>query len=103
MIPCRRPEAVTYDGSRYILVGTTPAGREIRSSYSCAAYSRAVDVHSMRAAVAKVRARAKQYEERDLTLKAQKARRNADWMEARHAVAIADWAADPAPCSCPED
>jgi predicted protein tyrosine phosphatase len=103
MIPCRTAgDAVTEDTSRYAVAGVTPAGRRVWSYYSCAAYTRAAHMLAMREAVAKVRARADQFEERHLTLKARKTRRNADWMEAQHAKAIADWAADPAPCTCPE-
>jgi hypothetical protein len=103
MTLCRTAgDSVTEDVSRFVVVGVTPAGRQVLSHFSCAAYTRAAHVHSMREAVAKLRARADQLEDRGLTFKAGNLRRLAGEQEAEHAAAIADWAADPAPCTCPE-
>jgi hypothetical protein len=101
MLPCTRPATVTEDVGRYVVVGVTPAGRQVWSHFSCAAYTRAAHVHSMREAIAKLRARADQLERRRLTIKAGNLRRHIADQEAAHAAAIADWAADPAPCTCP--
>ncbi|MFD0035558.1 hypothetical protein ACFVJK_46795 [Streptomyces sp. NPDC127172] len=98
---CESPETVTYDVSRYVTVGITPAGRRVLSSYSCAAYTRAAHVLTMREAVARVRARADDLERRRFTIKAGNLRAAADRDEAEHDAAIADWSADPAPCTCP--
>ncbi|MFG3287320.1 hypothetical protein ACGF3G_00660 [Streptomyces sp. NPDC048179] len=104
MTPCRTAgDSVTEDVSRFVTVGVTPAGREVRSHFSCAAYTRAAHLYSMREAVAKVRARAAGLDARGLTIKAANLRGHLAATEAEHAAAIADWTADPAPCTCPED
>jgi hypothetical protein len=101
MTACQNAGVVTEDVSRYEPVGITPAGRRVWSHYSCAAYARAADVYAMRAAVAKVRARADELERRGFTIKAANLRAAADRDDAAHDAAIADWTTDPAPCGCP--
>jgi hypothetical protein len=102
MSPCRTAGSlVTEDISRYVVVGVTPAGREVRSHFSCAAYTRAAHVLTMRTAVARTRARAEDLERRRYTIKAANLRAAADRDQAEHDAAIADWSADPAPCTCP--
>ncbi|MHB9861922.1 hypothetical protein [Streptomyces sp. YIM S03343] len=102
MIPCAHPEAVTYNIGRYVPVGVTPAGRQVLSGFSCGAYGRAAHVLGMREADAELRARADVLERRGLTIKAGNLRRLADEAEAKHAAIAAAWAADPAPCTCPQ-
>jgi hypothetical protein len=101
MAVCQNPSAVTEDVSRYEPAGITPAGRQVWSHYSCAAYARAAHVYDMRGAVAKVRARADELERRGYTIKAANLRAAADRDDAAHDAAIAEWSADPAPCNCP--
>jgi hypothetical protein len=100
MAVCQNAGAVTEDVSRYEPAGVTAAGRQVWSHYSCAAYARAADVYAMRAAVAKVRARADELERRGFTIKPANLRAAADRDDAEHDAAIADWTADPAPCGC---
>ncbi|WP_284576753.1 hypothetical protein [Streptomyces sp. 2P-4] len=98
MTLCRTPDAVTYDCLRVIPVGTTPAGRRVFSSFSCAAYSRAADVLDQRREVA----------ERDEYVRraAAKGRPTGRLQESRdHHARILDrmlkeYAEDPAPCTC---
>lgn len=100
MTVCTTPDVVTYDANRYICVGTTPGGRRVWSHFSCAAYTRAAHVFEMGLADAKLRARADELEADGMTIKAGNVRRTADERKAEYDVAITDWAADPAPCTC---
>jgi hypothetical protein len=102
MSRCATPEVVTYDCMRYVCVGTTPAGRKIWSHFSCAAYARAGHVFEMLQADAKLRARINDLTARGLTIKAGNLRRHTDEQKAQCDAAIADWTADPAPCTCPQ-
>jgi hypothetical protein len=98
--PCVSPEGVTYDCSRSVPVGTTPAGQVVFSGFSCAAYAYASTIYSMRTTVAEDRARADKLAARGRTWHAGNLRRNADEREARDNRIIARMAADPAPCTC---
>jgi hypothetical protein len=98
--PCTNPEGVTYDCSRSVPVGTTPAGQVVFSGFSCGAYAYASTIYSMRKTVAEDRASADKLAARGRTWQAGNLRRNADEREARDNRIIARMAADPAPCTC---
>ncbi|MFK0063387.1 hypothetical protein ACIQTN_29680 [Streptomyces werraensis] len=98
MALCQSPDTVTYDCGRVVPVATTPAGRQVLSSFSCAAYARAADVLDQRREVAE--------RERYVTRAAAKGRRTDRLEEARdhHArvldLMLTEYATDPAPCTC---
>ncbi|RPE39795.1 hypothetical protein EDD90_2813 [Streptomyces sp. Ag109_O5-1] len=100
MLPCLKPDTVTHDTGRFIPVGTTPAGRTVFSHYSCAAYTRAAHMHDMQQANAKLRTRAAELEAQGLTIKAGNLRTHAARREDEFALIFAEWADDPAPCTC---
>jgi hypothetical protein len=95
---CQTPDAVTYDCLRVVSVGQTPAGRKVFSSHSCAAYSRAADIWSLREHIAQ--------RERGLATAIRKGRRTGHLTDAldhhRRILARmeAEYASDPAPCTC---
>ncbi|MFI0934614.1 hypothetical protein ACH4RG_23190 [Streptomyces sp. NPDC021019] len=99
MTLCRQPETVTFDCARVVPVGDTPAGRRVFSSFSCAAYARAADVHSKRRDVAE--------REHGLNTAARNRRRVTHLVEhLAHHRRVLDrmltaYADDPAPCTCP--
>lgn len=101
--PCNTPAAVTQDVGRFRVVGTTRSGRSVWSSYSCAAYTRAAHTRAMRAAVAKMRDRASELVILGYTVKAQKLRAEASRREVANDWQVGEWAADPAPCTCPTE
>ncbi|GHA94364.1 hypothetical protein [Streptomyces chryseus] len=98
MTVCQSPETVTYDCARVVPVGTTPAGRSVFTSFSCAAYSRAADVLDQRREVAE--------RERYVQLAASKGRRTdrlEEYRDHHRRVldrTLAEYASDPAPCTC---
>lgn len=102
MTACRTAgNLVTVDVNRFAAVGRTPAGREVRSHFSCAAYARAGNIYDMRASVERLRVRADDLERGGFITEASNLRAVADRHEASDKVAVAEWAADPAPCTCP--
>ncbi|GGW99888.1 hypothetical protein [Streptomyces chryseus] len=98
MTTCQSPEAVTYDCSRVLPVGKTPAGRSVVTAFSCAAYSRAADVLDQHREVAE--------RERYVQLAASKGRRtdrleeNRDHHRRVLDRTLAEYVSDPAPCTC---
>ncbi|MFF3096783.1 hypothetical protein [Streptomyces cyaneofuscatus] len=99
MTLCQQPDAVTFDCARLVPVGETPAGRQVFSSFSCAAYARAATVHSKRQDIGE--------RERGLATATRKGRRTAQLTEFlnhhRRVLArmVTEYASDPAPCTCP--
>ncbi|MFI7278485.1 hypothetical protein [Streptomyces sp. NPDC049879] len=98
MTLCQTPDAVTFDCARVVPVGTTPAGRAVFSSFSCAAYARAADVFSKRGDLAE--------RERGLSIAEAKGRRTGPLVDAlahhRRVLVrmLTEYATDPAPCTC---
>ncbi|MEV0016653.1 hypothetical protein [Streptomyces tendae] len=98
MALCQSPATVTYDCARVVPVATTRAGRQVVSSYSCAAYARAADVLAKHREVAE--------REQYVTRAAARGRRTDRLEELRdhHARVLdrtlAEYATDPAPCTC---
>jgi hypothetical protein len=98
MTLCKSPQHVTHDVARVVPVGTTPAGRRVFSSFSCAAYTRASDIFDKRrqvddweGVVARVAAKGRNT-----------ARQQADLEHHRRILdrMLTEYAADPAPCTC---
>ncbi|MDI9836258.1 hypothetical protein [Streptomyces sp. KAU_LT] len=98
MTLCQSPSTVTYDVARMAPVATTPAGRQVFTSHSCAAYARAADVYARRREVAE--------RERYVDLARARGRRTDRLQELRDHHArlldrtLAEYATDPAPCTC---
>jgi hypothetical protein len=97
---CERPETVTEDVGRSILVGLTRSDRPVFSTFSCAAYAALGRLFTMRGDVAYDRRRAERLEARGRTWQAGNVRRHADEREARNERLLARMVADPAPCTC---
>lgn len=98
MTLCESPDAVTYDCHAFTQVATTPAGLDIFTSHSCAAYARAADVFDQRREVA---------EREEYVRRAAAKGRRTDRLESardHHARLLTrmltEYAADPAPCTC---
>lgn len=101
MTPCASAgDRVTEDRRRFRMVGVTPAGNEVWSYFTCAAYARAAHMQEARADIARLRTRA-EHLATERPDDAARLRDTADRTEQMNAAAWADWASDPAPCTCP--
>ncbi|GAA2732144.1 hypothetical protein [Streptomyces nogalater] len=102
MTPCRRPLRVLYTGEERRVTARTPAGAAIYTSWSCAAYARAAEIAAERLLVARLRARAEEFDAARAPAAAAKLRVQADRREQQLALTLAAYADDPVPCTCPE-
>jgi hypothetical protein len=102
MTPCRRPLRVLYTGEEGRVTARTPAGAAIYTSWSCAAYARAAEIAAERLTIARLRARAEEFDARLVPTAAANLRVQADRREQQLALTLAAYVDDPAPCTCPE-
>jgi hypothetical protein len=101
MPPCRRPLCVLYTGEDRRPRAYTPAGAAIYTSWSCPAYARAAEIAAERVTIARLRARAAEFDERGVPAAAARLRAAADRHAADLALTLAAYVDDPAPCTCP--
>ncbi|MFD0035559.1 hypothetical protein ACFVJK_46800 [Streptomyces sp. NPDC127172] len=102
MTPCRRPLRVLYTGEENRVTGRTPAGAAIYTSWSCPAYARAAEIAVDRIHIARLRARADEFDQQGASDVTVWLRGAADRRAHDLALTLAAYADDPAPCICGE-